>query len=352
MLHDIQLDSLLRLQVLRKPEPDVAAADDRDQSCPARRRLWRQLPLERPHPLARAHQHNLVAGVQHRPATGDRRGVTMMDGDDDDAVGQRERGDRPAHQRRVGPKPELEQPDLPAGERPGVHRPGSHDDSLDRVRQLRLGPDDLVDPEMLAQALASLRCVDEVLLGDEADRATTPQLAADRAGDDVDLVEPGAGDQQVARTDPRALEHTAAGAATLQKFDVEQSEPVCDARLGIDHAQFVVGRQRLGERIPDLAPPMMMICIAVSPRSQKAGGRRHMQPEGFANCISTALTRQAPNPGCRQPTSSYCRPGCVRPTHGAEYRAAARAARWPPTAGLLRQDRRLGIPYERHFVRH
>jgi hypothetical protein len=39
-------------------------------------------------------------------------------------------------------------------EGPGVHRPRRHDDPLDGVRQLGLGPDDLVNPEVLAQAVA------------------------------------------------------------------------------------------------------------------------------------------------------------------------------------------------------
>ena len=108
---------------------------------------------------------------------------------------------------------------------------------------------------MLAQALAAFRGVGEVLLGDEADRATASELTADRAGDDVDLVEPGAGNQQIGSVDPRSLKKTVAGAAAGQEFDVEQAEPVRHARLGIDDAQLVVWRHRLGERIPDLASP-------------------------------------------------------------------------------------------------
>ena len=225
----------------------------------------------------------------------------MMHGDDDNPVGQVERGDRPADERRVRPQPELEQPDLPAGKHTGVHRPGGHDDPLDGVRQLRLGPDDLVDAEVLVQALASLRGVDEVLLGDEADRATASQLAADRAGDDVDLVEPGAGDQQVAGADPRALEHTAAGAAAGQELDVEQTEPVRHGRLGVDHAQRVVGRQRLGQRIPDLAAPDDDDLHYRTPeeagdRRQETGEGRRASPAFISDNVttrSTNIVRQA-----------------------------------------------------------
>ena len=51
-----------------------------------------------------------------------------------------------------------------------------------------------------------------------------------------------------------ALEQTAAGAAAGQELDVEQPEPIRHARLGVEHAQIVVGRQRVGEGISDLAP--------------------------------------------------------------------------------------------------
>ena len=105
-----------------------------------------------------------------------------------------ERGERPGRQRRRGLEPELEEADGAVGEHLGVDGARRGDDALDLLGQLRLGPDDALDAEMLPDGLRrdapgkSSRDTKQIV-------ARSAESVGDGAGDHVDFVEAGAGDQ-------------------------------------------------------------------------------------------------------------------------------------------------------------
>ena len=70
----------------------------------------------------------------------------------------------------------------------------------------------------------------------------------DRAGDDVDFVEPGAGDEELRLLDAGAAEHFFARAAADDEFDVDGGKGVGDRPIVVDHDHFVVRRERAGQR--------------------------------------------------------------------------------------------------------
>ena len=175
----------------------------------------------------------------------------MLDDDDHDALGKSKRRDLTVHKRRSFVEPELEKLDLPAREDPGVYGSRRHDDPFDRLGKLRLGPRDLVDPKMLAQALDTAGWPEEILLADEADRLVRTELAGDRTGHDVDLIEPRRGDQQVGLLHAGPLEHLWVGPTTVDKLDIEVAKSVRSCRIRIDNGDVVLERQRLRERVAD-----------------------------------------------------------------------------------------------------
>ena len=97
----------------------------------------------------------------------------------------------------------FEQPHRAAGELFGVDRAGDRDDPLDVLGELRLGPDDAVDAEQL-EAVLRAGLLQEVLARDEADRLRRAELVGHAAGDDVDFVEAGAGDEDLGALGPGA----------------------------------------------------------------------------------------------------------------------------------------------------
>ena len=140
-------------------------------------------------------------------------------------------------------------------ERAGIDRTRSHNDALDRVGQLGLWPHDLVDAKVLTQTVAAPFNLHEVFAGHETGGPFAAKLVGQDTGDDVYFVESGEGDQQIAPLHTSLFEHTGAGAAAVQELDVKGTEPIGHPWVVVDQGQLVIGRQRLRQRIADLAAP-------------------------------------------------------------------------------------------------
>jgi hypothetical protein len=93
-----------------------------------------------------------------------------------------QRRHRPGREEGLGCHAELEQADPPAGKRLGVDRPlRRRNDALDVFGELRFRPDDALDAEVLAQALAGAVTAEELFFRDEADRPLRAQPRRQRA---------------------------------------------------------------------------------------------------------------------------------------------------------------------------
>ena len=144
------------------------------------------------------------------------------------------------------------QPDGALREVLGVNRPRLANDLLDVLGQLRLGPHDAADAEQ-RRALRVLQG-QELLGGDEAERARRPEVPGDAARDDVHFVQPRAGDQDVGLAEPGPAQHVAAGARPQHELHVDGLEAAADFCRVVDDGHVVFGQQGLGKREPDLAP--------------------------------------------------------------------------------------------------
>ena len=111
---------------------------------------------------------------------------------------------------------------------------------LDGSRQLRFGPNDLADPEVLTQALDATGRSKKVLFAHETDRFACAELVGDGAGHDVDLVEPSRGDQEISPVYTSPAQDIRTRTAACQKLNVEVGEPISVARVRIDDDDVVV----------------------------------------------------------------------------------------------------------------
>ena len=92
--------------------------------------------------------------------------------------------------------------------------PGAAMMRLDGGRQLRFRPNDAVDAKVLTQAVAATDRPQKVVPGHEADRFGRPEALRNRTGDDIHLVEAGAGDDEVRRFHVGAAKHVRARSAS------------------------------------------------------------------------------------------------------------------------------------------
>ena len=118
-----------------------------------------------------------------------------LDRDDQRAARQVQLAERRGRQRRRGVELVLEQPDHAAGKHLRVDRAGRGHDLLDVGRQLRLRPQHAVDAEL--REAVPLRSGNEIRARHQADGFGAGDAVGDRAGDDVDFVEAGAGDEEL-----------------------------------------------------------------------------------------------------------------------------------------------------------
>jgi len=155
---------------------------------------------------------------------------------------------------RIGARRDLELDDLhlTVGEDVGVPRGGHPDRARDCAGGLELGRDGEVDVE---STLAPEVDVLDVRRSDH-DRGPRRLGPGERAGDEVDLVPRGAGDEEVRSARSGLLDRAATRAVRLDRDDVvavgEGLEPLTH---GVDHRQVVLAVQRLDDRRPDLPRP-------------------------------------------------------------------------------------------------
>jgi hypothetical protein len=123
------------------------------------------------------------------------------------------------------------------GERLGVEGTRRPYDALDVLGELRFRPHDPIDPEGAATARAE---VEKILARDEADRLRAADLPRHCATDDVDLVEAGAGDEQVGTIDARARQDLLVRAGAQQKLNVERLESIPNLGRVIDDEHLVL----------------------------------------------------------------------------------------------------------------
>ena len=113
-LHDAHFAVVRLLEPFGQLQADVAAANDRHlDSAAAAGRIDQALDL--PHRLGRAHQDDLVAGLQLRVAARDEQRAAAFHRDDQRAAGQMQLAERNRDETRVRVQPVLEQPDQAAG---------------------------------------------------------------------------------------------------------------------------------------------------------------------------------------------------------------------------------------------
>ena len=215
----------------------------------------------------------------------------MLEGDDDDARREVERRHVGTRQRRVGAKPELQELDAATREHGGVGRVRLHDYPFDVGRELRLRPDDLIDPEVAAQAAGAAVGIEEVLPGDEADRPAGAQLTAERTRDDVDLVVAGGPDEEVAALGAGAPQHVRVGTAAGDELHVELGETLGPRGVEVDHEDVLVLRESLGEQISDRSPADDDDVHSRSRQAQPVV-RDGRSPGSYAGTASPALARR------------------------------------------------------------
>ena len=152
----------------------------------------------------------------------------------------------------AGGHADVEQLDAPLGE--GVHadRGREADQAGHHAGSGQLGVDDHGKAELVA---------DEADLGDifrvahARDGVAARCAGRDQAGQKVDLIVCGGGDQQVGLLNARFLEHMVAGAAARYRGNVQHIGQLAEPPLGqVDQRQVVpLRRKLLGQRRADLA---------------------------------------------------------------------------------------------------
>ena len=152
---------------------------------------------------------------------------------------------RRRRQCRRGAQLVLEKADAAAGEHLRIDRAGSRHDVLDIRGQLGLGPQHSIDAELFEVAV---RAGNEIRARHQADRCRVGHPVGDRAGDDVDLVESGAGDEELRVLDAGAPQHVVAGATADDELDVDRAERIGDGAIEVDDDDLVVRRERAGQR--------------------------------------------------------------------------------------------------------
>jgi hypothetical protein len=140
---------------------------------------------------------------------------------------------------------ELDHLYLPIGEDVGLPGRRDADDAGYGQRGLELGGDDEVDVEK------TLTPDSEVLLvGDAGDRLRIGgEPAGEQAGDEIDLVVRGAGDEEVGGGDTSVLEHAPVGAVALDSRHAGGLDQLVQALvIAVDDRELVLAGQSLEDR--------------------------------------------------------------------------------------------------------
>jgi hypothetical protein len=241
------------LEPLGELDANVAAADDGDLDVAAVPGRVHH-PLDVPRRLRRAHDDDLVVGLQLGGAARHEQRAAAFDRDQQRAARQVQLAERLADQRRRRVEPVLEQPDAAARENLRVDGAGRGDDALDVGGELRLGPQHPIDAE-LAQPEVLAAFGQEVGPRHHADRLRVRHPVGNRARHDVHFVERGAGDEEPRVLDARPLQRLLAGAAGDDQLSVDVGEGVGDVGVVIDHDHFVIGSEGTRQRRPNLPAP-------------------------------------------------------------------------------------------------
>ena len=248
-LDDADVDVVALLEPLGDVEADIAAADDRHllvSACLARADQGRHLA----HRLRRAHDDDLVARRKLRRAPRHEQLTAAFDRDDQRAAWQMQAAHGRSHQGGVGFEPVLQQPHDASGEHLRVDRPGRGDDLFDVGGELRLGPQHAVDSELFQPGFRG--GAEKIGARHQADGFGTANLVGNRASDDVDLVQAGAGHEERCVLDAGPDQYVRARAASEDELHVHARKHVGHGRILIDHEHFMVGSQGAGERGADL----------------------------------------------------------------------------------------------------